>query len=102
MFDHITFVGLSFLGFDTVEGSKKDDYKPPFLEYYDRQMEANKGKGSGGAAQPRSPAPGQQADQSADVPQPEGSAQTPKEMPSLERPFLDNSDKVSSFLSFDS
>ena len=84
-------------GFDTVEG-KKEQYKPPFLEYYDRQMEAKQGKGSGGAAQPQSPAPGQQAGQSGDLPQSEGSAQTPKDVPSLERPFYENSEKVSTKL----
>ena len=61
-------------------------------------MEAKQGKGSGGAAQPQSPAPGQQAGQSGDLPQSEGSAQTPKDVPSLERPFYENSEKVSTEL----
>lgn len=83
--------------FDTVDG-QKPEYRPLFLEHYDRQMEAKQGSGgsSGGSSQPRSPALGQQADGSgSDASQPGSGAHTPKnDVPRLERPFYENSDHL--------
>ena len=93
-------IRLFTLGFDTVDG-QKPEYRPLFLEHYDRQMEAKQGSGgsSGGSSQPRSPALGQQADGSgSDASQPGSGAHTPKnDVPRLERPFYENSDHVSRY-----